>query len=210
MKSPQGDSWLYAKSREELGWDVVVFTPSTGPEVGQMGTTDYRYLRIRFDEHDVVAAVEASRSEEPTGCNRSAVCVLEGTYMIAAPEEQNRTAKHFNVSRSRCAVYVYGNPKTPIHISFDGARVGALFGEQGFILQQLDPGVRKLEAIGPKTSNYKHKEFSCYYGGLVFFQITTMRHGVLFGQIKVEVTQLETPEGRQAVDERGLTLRVTR
>jgi len=208
MKSQDGDSWLYAKSRGELHWEMILVAPDTGAETVRYGTTDYRYLLVRFDENDVVTELVSSRSENPSGCNRAGVCVTQHIYMFPASEEQDRAAKLFDVPRNRCGVFVLGNPKTPIYIRLDGTSVGALFGNRWYILRQLIPGERLLDAFIPGTGNYERVDFSCSPGSLVFFQITTKRHGVLWGQIKVEVAKLGETDGYEAVTGRALTRHV--
>jgi len=201
-----GDLWLYVKTRREAEWFLIVFSPSGGGTGELGGGTDYRYLVIRFDENGVVADYETSQSEKPEGCNRSGVCVSGSTYMLVAPEEQDRVANQFGNPADRCGVYVYGESRTAIHIKLDGHQVGALFGEQGFIVEQPYRGAHELIVSGPNVKGYTPIEFSCKAGSLVFFQITAERPGFFVGHFKIEVTQRDLEKGRQAINKRDLML----
>jgi hypothetical protein len=211
--------WLYAKSREEDEWTVVIVGPGT-IDGWTTGTTDYRYLLIRIDENDIVADYETSGSEEVIGCSQSGVCGLGkvfscrrwGTcalgiyYAATAAEEQDQAAKQFSAPEKGCVAYLYGQPKTMTHIVLDGALVGGLLGDRGFFVEKLDKGARKLKASGPEVRADKKVEFTCRSGSLVFLEIQTTRPGIFFGKFAIVVSQRDTSVGRQAINERELML----
>ena len=120
--------------------------------------------------------------------------------------EQDRAVKRFNISENRCGVYVYGEPRTAIHISLDGHQIGGLLGEQWFIFERLYWGAHELLVSGPDVKGYTPVEFSCKAGSSVFFQITAERPGRFVGPFKIKVTQRDSAEGREDIHERDLML----
>jgi hypothetical protein len=209
-----GDLWLYWAARKEANWSafVALISPSgigggLAPE--KTGEIDYRFLVISFDQNDVVAGLETSRSEKRFGCNRSGVCGTRSTYALVAPKEQDRAVKSLNVPENRCAVHVYGEPKMSIRISLDGVLVGELFDNQGFIFEQVDPGTRQLSIAG-KYQGYnrfsRHVDFSCISGGSVFFQIETEKRRGFSSVLEIDITEHDAAEGRLAIGKRKLML----
>ena len=214
MKFLGGDLWLYRAARKEANWSafVALVSPSDiggGLVPAETGEIDYRFLVIRFDENGVAAALETSRSEKRFGCNRSGVCGTGSTYTLVAPKERDRAIKSLKVSEDRCAVYVYGEPKTTIRISLDGEYVGELFGKQGFIFEQVDQGTRQLSIAG-KYQGYnrlsRHVDFSCISGGSVFFQIETEKRRGFSSVLGIDITEHDAAEGRLAIGKRKLML----
>jgi len=217
MRSPDGDMWLYAKSRRE-DESYIGF----GGGGRRIGTIDYRYLLVRFDENGVVAALETSGSEEFIGCSTLDVCGLgsvlachptgacaSGVYYTAtASEELDRAVRQFDIPEEGCVAYVYGETGTMTHLALDGLVVGGLLGDQGFFTKKLDKGVRQLAVSGPEVRADKIVEFTCRSRGLVFLEIQTTRPGLFVGHFWVEVSQRDASEGRQAIDERELMLLV--
>lgn len=214
MKFLGGDLWLYAKERKEANWSafMLLIGPS-GPEGGRVpvetGEIDYRFLVIEFDENGVVAALETSRSEKRFGCNRSGVCGTGSTYTLVAPKERDRAIKSLKASENRCAVYVYGEPKTTIRISLDGKYVGELFGKQGLIFEQVDQGTRQLSIAGKYQGHnrlFRHVDFSCNSGGSVFFQIKTEKRRGFSRVLGIDIMEHDVVEGRLAIHKRKLML----
>jgi hypothetical protein len=196
-----GDLWLYVKTRSEGDTTLLVWNSGR-----TFHNVDYRYLLIRFNKDGVVAHYKTSTSEKPEGCNRSGVCGIDSTYMLVASQEQDQAVKLFDIPENRCGIYVYGKPRTAIHLRLDGHKIGGLLGEQGFIFERLYRGAHELIVSGPDVKGYTPVEFSCKAGSSVFLRITAERPGRFVGPLKIEVTQRDTAEGRQAILKRDLML----
>ncbi len=214
MKFLGGDLWLYRAARKEANWSafVVLVSPSDidgGLVPAETGEIDYRFLVIRFDENGVAAALETSRSEKRLGCNRSGVCGTGSTYALVAPKDRDRAIKNLKVPENRCAVHVYGEPKTTIRISLDGEYVGELLGKQGFIFEQVDRGTRQLSIAGKYQGHgnlFRHVDFSCESGDPVFFHIKTENRRGFSRVLGIDIMEHDAVEGRLAIDRRKLML----
>lgn len=196
-----GNTWLYAGARKEAQWWVAQGVLGGGGET-TLGSFDLRYLMIRFDDEGVVAGYEKSSSEGAFGCNRYGVCFLPGpTFMLVAPEEDDRAVKQLDQAQDQCGVYLYGGRSNIVTISLDDRQIGGLFDNKHFLFNKVEPGSHKLD-----SDNLGHVpvEFTCVAGSSVFFEFMDKRCGFLddCGRNQLEVAQSDVTEGRQAIAER--------
>lgn len=214
-----GTLWLYPRQRRESRWTTVTFigVPDSwlpnqknkrdkvfGPsEPSTSGNVDYRYLVIRFDDNDVVAGYITSSMESPVGCSQSGVCRLEGTYMLAAPQDENRAVKSFDTPADRCGVYVYGMQSRIVPFTLDNRRIGKTYDDKRFLFEQVEPGTHELKAAYTSHGPIK---FDCAAGDAVFFEVNTRRLGFFGDEFEAEVTQRSAAEGQQAVATRDWML----
>lgn len=220
LMSRDGDTWLYAVSREEDNWVVgVIAVDGTGGS-HKTGAFDYRYLLVRFDENDVITGYETSRSEGEPGCNRPGICALgpvyachgRGTcvtreyYTVFASETEDRAAKRFEAPATGCAAYVYGEPGALTYIRLDKQLSGALLGGEGFMRERLAAGVHELEFSASESLADRSVEFRCSTGELLFFEVRTTRPGVLVGKYVIEVSKRDASVAHEAIADRRLSL----
>ncbi len=192
-----GDWWLYAQTRKELKWVLIL-----GLEAGEFGgNVDYRFLLIKFDNNGIVAGYEKS-SSEGSGCNRRGVCALESLYTLLASEDEDRIVKQFDIPADRCGVYVYGTGS----IWLDGQRVGSLLSTKQFFFRQLDQGVHQLApTLSPDVPDQVPMEFSCAGGDLYFFEVKRKSSGFFRKRYWIEIEQPDAVTGRKAIGNRQLT-----
>ena len=196
-----GDWWLYAQTRKELKWVLIL-----GLEAGEFGgNVDYRFLLIKFDNNGIVAGYEKS-SSEGSGCNRRGVCALESLYTLLASEDEDRIVKQFDIPADRCGVYVYGTGS----IWLDGQRVGSLLSTKQFFFRQLDQGVHQLAFRSP-DADQRPIEISCAAGDLYFFALKGKSSGSFASSFHswIEIEQPDAVTGRKAIGKRQLTLNIT-
>lgn len=203
-----GNLWLYARTRQEAKWWLVVISPS-GVGEATTGGVDYRFLVVNFNDIGVVSAYETSSSNDSVGCNRAGVCKLGSEYMMIAPEETDRAVKQFDNSSGYCGVYVYGKRADPVQVSLDDQQVGWLIDNDGFVFKQLDHGQHQLNVANRSYVGHTPIELTCVAGRSIFFEIKTKSPGLFGGHFEVEVTQRDASEGRRAVDKRKLMLGIS-
>ncbi len=202
-----GDWWLYAKTREELQWQWIVFHEDV--DEGTIGDVDYRFLLIKFDNNGIVAGYELS-SSEGSGCNRHGVCALGSLHTLLAPEDEDRVIKQFDIPADRCGIYVYGKPQYAVSVAIwlDGHQVGWLLNKQHFFFWQLDQGIHQLAPHRPSFPDQTSSiEFSCAAGDLYFFEFKG-KSSFFIGRFRMEIEQPDAVTGRKAITKRRLTLNI--
>ncbi len=188
-----GDWWLYAQTRKEAKW-LVVIVGASGPGGGTVGDVDHRLLLIKFDNNGAVSGYEQLWSEGD-GCDHHGVCVRESHHMLLAPEDEDRVAKQFDIPANRCGVYLYSKKISEAYfpseglVLLDGHQAGWFLDKKQFFSWQLAQGVHGLY-----ISDHRPIEFDCIGGDLYFFEV------------RREIRPRDPSTGRKAIAQRQLTL----
>jgi hypothetical protein len=188
-----GDWWLYAQTRRETTWVALTLDGAVFPGETIEGK-DYRFLLIKFDENGVVDSFEISKSEG-SGCNRQGICAQGPTFMLLAPEVEDKAAKRFDVATNSCNVYLYGKSRATVSIWIDGHWVGWHLNKNQYFFWQLDQGTHQLAS----HTRDRMIEFKCIGGDLGFFELKWQGYWA-------DIEHRDAAKGRRAIAKGRLTL----
>ncbi len=135
--------WLYRVDRDTWQWLVCAGAGYTAA-CDVVGSVRNYFLKIEFDERDVVAAWDASSTLGE--CAANGVCEEGDATMVFASDEADRRAREAP-GRGTCSIYVFTTALhgSSVSASLDETFVGSFTNDGAFLRIDVQPGRHQLK-----------------------------------------------------------------